>query len=148
MKKIIQFFFVLSTTFCFSQTTELEFDKMVESESKSAASTMNVQVNPNTQNYDVTYHELRFTVNPNNTPAAISGVVKTTFTALANMNTITFDMATELVVSSVTMNSANLLNGVLDILCNPHRYFYLRNRKLVLVVIWHLFLCKQGNLRQ
>jgi aminopeptidase N len=35
-------------------------------------------------------------------------VVKTTFTALANMNTITFDMATQLVVSSVTMNSINL----------------------------------------
>lgn len=108
MKKIIHFFFVLSVTLSFSQTTELEFEKMVESESKSAASTMNVQVNPNTQNYDVTYHELRFTVNPNNTPAAISGIVKTTFTALANMNSITFDMATQLVVSSVTMNSENL----------------------------------------
>ena len=108
MKKITQFFFVLSTTFCFSQSAESEFDKMVLSESKSAASKMNVQVNPNTQNYDITYHELRFTVNPNNSPAAISGVVKTTFTALANMNTITFDMATQLVVSSVTMNSINL----------------------------------------
>jgi aminopeptidase N len=108
MKKFIHFFFLLSVTFCFSQTTELEFEKMVESESKSAASTMNVQVNPNTQNYDVTYHELRFTVNPNNTTASISGIVKTTFTALANMNTITFDMATQLVVSSVTMNSVNL----------------------------------------
>ncbi len=108
MKKITQFFFVLSSFFCFSQSAESEFDKMVLSESKSAASTMNVQVNPNTQNYDITYHELRFTVNPNNSPAAISGVVKTTFTALANMNTITFDMATQLVVSSVTMNSINL----------------------------------------
>jgi aminopeptidase N len=108
MKKISYFFFILSIPFCFSQTKELEFDKMVESESKSAASTMNVQVNPNTQNYDVTYHELRFTVNPNNTTASISGIVKTTFTALANMNTITFDMATQLVVSSVTMNSVNL----------------------------------------
>jgi aminopeptidase N len=108
MKKIIYYIFVLTTTFCFSQTPESEFDKMVESESKSAASTMNVQVNPNTQNYDVTYHELRFTVNPNNTPAAISGVVKTTFTALSNMNSITFDMATQLAVSSVTMNTTNL----------------------------------------
>lgn len=108
MKKIIHFFFVFSVTFCFSQTTELEFEKMVASESKSAASTMNVQVNPNTQNYDITYHELRFTVNPNNTTASISGIVKTTFTALANMNSITFDMATQLVVSSVTMNSVNL----------------------------------------
>lgn len=77
---------------------------------KSASRTMNVQVNvnPNTQNYDITYHELRFTVNPNNTPGAISGVVSTTFTALSNMNSITFDMATELIVSAVTMNSSNL----------------------------------------
>lgn len=75
---------------------------------KSASATMNVLVNPNTQNYDVTYHELRFTVNPNNTTASISGVVKTTFTALANMSSITFDMATQLVVSSVTMNSTSL----------------------------------------
>ena len=96
------------TSFCFSQSTDSEFNGMVESEMKSASTIMNVQVNPNTQNYDVTYHELRFTANPNSTTASISGVVKTTFTALANMNTITFDMATELVVSSVTMNSTSL----------------------------------------
>lgn len=108
MKKSTQIFFVLLSSFCFSQSTDSEFNRMVESEMKSASSTLNVQVNPNTQNYDVTYHELRFTANPNSTTASISGVVKTTFTALANMNTITFDMATELVVSSVTMNSTSL----------------------------------------
>jgi len=108
MKKTTQIFFILLTSFCFSQSNDSEFNRMVESEMKSASSTLNVQVNPNTQNYDVTYHELRFTVNPNNTTASISGVVKTTFTALANMNAITFDMATQLVVSSVTMNSTNL----------------------------------------
>jgi aminopeptidase N len=108
MKKIAQIFFVLLTSFCFSQSVDAEFNKMVESEMKSASRTMNVQLNPNTQNYDVTYHELRFTVNPNSASASISGVVKTTFTALSNMNTITFDMATQLVVSSVTMNSTNL----------------------------------------
>ena len=75
---------------------------------KSASSTMEVQVNPNTQNYDITYHELRFTVNPNNIPTAINGVVKTTFTALANMNNIVFDMADELIVSSVTLNNVGL----------------------------------------
>lgn len=108
MKKITQIFFVLMTSFCFSQSDDSEFNRMVESEMKSASSTMEIQVNPNTLNYDVTYHELRFTVNPNNTTASISGVVSTTFTALANMSTITFDMATQLVVSSVTMNSTSL----------------------------------------
>lgn len=96
------------TSFCFSQSDDSEFNRMVESEMKSASNTMSLLVNPNTQNYDVTYHELRFTVNPNNVTASISGVVSTTFTALSNMNTIVFDMATQLVVSSVTMNSTSL----------------------------------------
>jgi len=108
MKKITQIFFVLMTSFCFSQSDDGEFNRMVESEMKSASNTMSIMVNPNTLNYDVTYHELRFTVNPNNTTASISGVVSTTFTALSNMNTIVFDMATQLVVSSVTMNSTSL----------------------------------------
>ena len=108
MKKITQIFFVLLTTACFSQTEDKEFSKMVESEMKAASSTLEVQVNPNTQNYDITYHELRFTVNPNTTTPYIEGIVKTTFTALSNMNTVTFDMATALTVSSVTMNSTNL----------------------------------------
>lgn len=108
MKKITQIFFVLVTTFCYSQSDESDFNRMVESEMKAVSSTLEVQVNPNTQNYDITYHELRFTVNPATTTPYISGVVKTTFTALSNMNTVTFDMATALAVSSVTMNSTNL----------------------------------------
>jgi aminopeptidase N len=106
MKKTTQIFFVLLTSFCFSQSTDSEFERMVESEMKSASRAMNVLVNPDTQNYDVTYHELNFTVNPSS--SAISGVVKTTFTALSNMNTVAFDMASQLVVSSVTMNSSSL----------------------------------------
>ncbi|SEQ16385.1 M1 family aminopeptidase [Flavobacterium urocaniciphilum] len=106
MKKITQIFFVLATTFCFSQSDDSDFNKMVESEMKAAKSTLEVQVNPNTLNYDVTYHELRVTINP--AASTISGVVTTTFTALSNMNTIVFDMATVLNVSSVTMNSTSL----------------------------------------
>ncbi|MFM7683509.1 MAG: M1 family aminopeptidase [Bacteroidota bacterium] len=108
MKKTTQILLLLLTSFSFSQSDDSEFNRMVESEMKASSSNLNVEVNPNTQNYDITYHELRFTVNPNTTTAYISGSVKTTFTALSNMNTITFDMATQLVVSSVTMNSVNL----------------------------------------
>lgn len=108
MKKITPILFSLCCMLSFSQSIQEEFSRMVEAEMKSAATTMNLQVNPNTQNYDITYHELRFTVDPNNATPYISGVVKTTFTALSNMSTVTFDMATALVVSSVTMNSANL----------------------------------------
>jgi aminopeptidase N len=92
----------------FSQSDTLDFDRMVEAEMKSASSVQNLRVNPNTLNYDVTHHELRFTVNPDTTTPFISGVVTTTFRALSNMTTVTFDMATALVVSSVTMNNTSL----------------------------------------
>lgn len=108
MKKNITYLFLFLTFFGFSQSESEEFNRMVESEMKSASSLQNLRVNTNTLNYDVTYHELRFTLNPDNTTPFISGVVKTTFTALTNMNSVTFDMATALVVSSVTMNSTNL----------------------------------------
>jgi aminopeptidase N len=108
MRKNITYLFLLLAFYGFSQSDSEEFDRMVESEMKSASSLQNLRVNTNTLNYDVTYHELRFTVDPDNTTPFISGVVKTTFTALTNMNSVTFDMATALVVSSVTMNSTNL----------------------------------------
>jgi aminopeptidase N len=108
IKLIIYYLFLFTGIFGFSQSESEEFNRMVESEMKSASSLQNLRVNTNTLNYDVTYHELRFTVDPDNTTPFISGVVKTTFTALANMNSVTFDMATALVVSSVTMNSSNL----------------------------------------
>ncbi len=108
MKKITLSLLLLFSVICFAQTDNSEFDRMVEAEMKSASSTQNLRVNPNTQNYDVTYHELRFTVDPDNTTPYINGIVKTTFTALSDMNVVTFDMATALVVSSVTMNSTNL----------------------------------------
>ncbi|UPT71836.1 MAG: T9SS type A sorting domain-containing protein [Flavobacterium sp. JAD_PAG50586_2] len=75
---------------------------------KSAAQLMNIEVNPNTANYDITYHKLEFTVNPAAATRFISGKVTTTFTALSNMNTITFDLANELTVSSVKKGAANL----------------------------------------
>ena len=108
MKKITLSLLILFGVIGFAQTDNSEFDRMVEAEMKSASSVQNLRVNPNTQNYDVTYHELRFTVDPNNTTPYINGVVETTFTALSDMDVVTFDMATALVVSSVTMNSSNL----------------------------------------
>lgn len=102
MKTIYLLFLVFTIQIVFAQEEE-ELCKIVHSESNAASKMMNVTQNVNTQNYDVTYHELRFTVNP--AVYTISGVVKTTFKALNPMNTVTFDMATALVVSSVTMNN-------------------------------------------
>lgn len=108
MRKITFSFILLIGIIGFAQTSDSEFERMVEAEMKSVSSIQNLRVNPNTLNYDVTYHELRFTVDPNVTNPYINGIVKTTFTALSDINAVTFDMATELTVSSVTMNSASL----------------------------------------
>jgi len=71
-------------------------------EKKQASMKMNLTVNPNTQNYDVTYQKLEFTVDP--TKYFISGTVSTTFKALTDLSTITFDLTNQLTVSMVTQN--------------------------------------------
>lgn len=105
MKTIYFLLLLISGQFVMGQEDE-ELCRMVLSEQNAAAKMMNFTQNVNTQNYDVTYHELRFTVNP--AVNSISGVVKTTFKALSPMNTVVFDMATALVVSSVTMNGTGV----------------------------------------
>ena len=108
MQKITFSFILLIGIIGFAQTSDSDFERMVEAEMKSVSSIQNLRVNPNTLNYDVTYHELRFSVDPNVTNPYINGIVKTTFTALSDINAVTFDMATALTVSSVTMNSTSL----------------------------------------
>jgi aminopeptidase N len=108
MRKITYSFILLIGIMGYAQTSDSEFERMVEAEMKSVSSIQNLRVNPNTLNYDVTYHELRFSVDPSVTNPYINGIVKTTFKALSDIDAVTFDMATELTVSSVTMNSASL----------------------------------------
>lgn len=106
MKKTYLLLLLFSITFVFAQNDDSEFKKMVNAEMRSASNLMSVQVNPNTQNYDVTYHRLDFTVDP--AVYFITGKVTTSYTALANMTTVTFDLANELTVSSVKKNNVNL----------------------------------------
>ena len=106
MKKKYLTLLLISSLFSFAQTEQYDFENMVEAEMKSAASIQNFQVNPNTQNYDITYHELRFTVNP--AVYNIVGQVTTTFTALEDMNSIIFDLTDVLTVNSVMMGATSL----------------------------------------
>lgn len=125
MKKITFYLFLLSGIIGFSQTDETEFERMVEAEMKSASTLQTLAVNPNTENYDITYHELRFTVDP--TDNFITGQVTSTFKALSNMTSVVFDLTNELTVSSVTLagnplsflqNSANELEITLPTTLN------------------------------
>ena len=101
MKNIILFFVAI---FALSATAQeiKAFDQMVEAEMKAASRTMNLAVNPNTLNYDITYHRLDFTVNP--AVASITGKVTTIYTAVADMSTITFDMFNALTATSAKVN--------------------------------------------
>ena len=89
-----------------SKTTAQEILKISEAEAKSAASKIHFRANPNTSNYDITYHKLEFTVDP--AAANIAGKVTTTFTALENLSTITFDLDDNMTVTSVTENENSL----------------------------------------
>lgn len=104
MKKIYAILMVFATSFSFAQADDTS--SIAEAEMKAAQSVASMAVNPNTQNYDVTYHKLEFTVDP--ASYYIEGKVTTTFTALSNMSTVTFDLNNQLDVAAVAMNDASL----------------------------------------
>jgi aminopeptidase N len=90
----------------FSQVVQSNIEMIANKEKKSALRTINALPNPNTANYDVTYHKLELNVDP--AVQTISGKVTTNYTALSNINTITFDLVSAMVVSSVKQNNLAL----------------------------------------
>ena len=106
MNKFFLFILFVIGSIGYSQITKNTLQDIAVLEQKMASKKMNLRVNPNTQNYDITYHELRFSVDPAN--YYISGVVTTTFTALSDLSTITFDLTNKLTVSSVTKEGTTL----------------------------------------
>lgn len=106
MKKIYFILFLFNISMLFAQEDILEIEKIAESEMKSASRMMEFHANPNTANYDVTYQKLEFTVDP--AVYFITGKVTTTFKALSDMTTVTFDLTNELTVSSVKIGVTNL----------------------------------------
>jgi len=92
MKKLLLIFTLLFCINSFSQEDYIKDIKDIsEAEMKSSSQLLTFESNPNTANYDVTYQKLEFTIDPN--VYFISGNVTTNFTALSNMNTITFDLS-------------------------------------------------------
>lgn len=106
MKKTYLLLSLFSLALSFGQKQQETINEIATMEMKSAQKTMSVTVNPNTLNYDVTYHKLEFSVDPELN--FITGKVTTTYTALDNMNSVTFDLVNDLVVSSVKQNNQNL----------------------------------------
>lgn len=106
MKKTILILLLAFSTPFFAQTNTHTIHSIAEAEMKSASATMNFSANPNTLNYDVTYHKLEFTVNPS--VYFINGKVTTTFKALSPMTSVVFDLTNNLTVSSVKQNNTSI----------------------------------------
>jgi aminopeptidase N len=108
MKKSYLLLLLFAFNFVLAQTKNDEFDQLVAAEMRSSSANVSeLAVNPNTLNYDITYHKLEFTINPN-VSKFISGKVTTTYTAVSNMNAITFDLSNDLTVSEVKQGTTSL----------------------------------------
>ena len=88
------------------QTLDREFENLVDAEKKSAHNRMTFVTNPNTYNYDITYHRLRLTVDP--ADQYISGEVTTKYIAKEDLSTVTFDLSDALDVTSVKQRGIDL----------------------------------------
>lgn len=99
MRKLALLLALFSIFLATAQNQTAPNHQIAEAERKSATNLVNFSANANTANYDVTYHRLRFTVNPAN--LFITGNVTTHYIAKAALNSITFDLTDELTVSSV-----------------------------------------------
>lgn len=106
MKKTFLIIILTFFNISFAQNYTDTIHRIAEAEMKSASATMNLAVNPNTLNYDITYQKLEFTVNP--AVYFINGKVTTTFEALSSMSTVTFDLTNNLTVSSVKQNNSSV----------------------------------------
>ena len=106
MRNIIVAFLFFYSISAKAQDSISEICKIANSERRSAERQMNLEINSNTQNYDITYHKLEFNVDP--AVYFVSGKITTTYTALANMTTLTFDLSNALTVSSVKINNISL----------------------------------------
>ena len=108
MKKIT-YLFLLIPFLSLAQEEIMSTEKIAEAEMKSASKKMTLAVNSNTQNYDITYSKLEFTIDP--AVYTIVGKVSTTFKALSDMSTVTFDLyrttTNPFTISSVKINGAN-----------------------------------------
>lgn len=107
---MIKHFTLLALSFLYLSpllAQDLDTEQIAEAEMKAANATASLAANQNTANYDIVHHILEFEVDP--ATQFISGTVTTDYIALQDMETITFDLNNQLIVSNVTQNGTTLL---------------------------------------
>ena len=102
--------FVFILIFVFQQVLAQDIDSAgpICAANKTTNWNQSLIINPNTSNYDITYHRLEWTINPNVTTTSIAGVVTTYWKAKSPMNTVTFDLKDNMSVSQVRQRTTNL----------------------------------------
>ncbi|MPS72916.1 MAG: T9SS type A sorting domain-containing protein [Chryseobacterium sp.] len=108
MKQLYVFLIVfLTIDTVFGQFGNVDRKGLIESEMKAASrSALDVNVNPNTLNYDLQYVRLELDLDP--TQQYVSGIMTSHFKMLANSPDIYFDLANNLTVSNVKYHGQNL----------------------------------------
>ncbi len=106
IKSVTTAFLLFSSALIFAQQSENRIEKIADRERLAFHRAAAVLPNPHTANYDVTYHKLEITVNP--AVHTVFGKVTTTYTAVSNMNSIVFDLVSQMAVSSVKQNNVSL----------------------------------------
>ncbi len=104
MKTLVLPFLFLTSLFTFSQNFQSE--NISEAEAKAATGWFGQSVNMNTGNYDLKYHRLELTVNPQQ--PFISGTITSHFIAKENLNTVTFELVDNMIVSQVMQRGTPL----------------------------------------
>jgi aminopeptidase N len=99
MKKLLLLTFLFFPLFISAQESDSDLPSIIESETKSALNSIQGSRNLNTGNYDLKYHRLEWTVDPN--VAFISGDVTSHFVAKENLNEVIFDLSGNMVVSEI-----------------------------------------------
>lgn len=103
----------LSVNFVFGQFQNIDKKQLIEAEKNRASrGTLDVNVNPNTLNYDLTYVRLELDLDPNQ--QYVSGTVTSHFKMVQNSNDIYFDLADNLTVSNVKYHGQDLTFQQLD----------------------------------
>lgn len=109
MKKITLISILFFLTITHAQKFKSDFSTIVESETKSALkriqSTENRNIN--TVNYDIKYHRIELTIDPN--VADMSGAVTTYFVAKQNLSQIIFELTSNMTVTDVKQRGISLL---------------------------------------
>ncbi|MBE9489241.1 MAG: T9SS type A sorting domain-containing protein [Bacteroidetes bacterium] len=98
--------FLLLSVLINAQDFQKDFDAIIESEARTTSQLLNFRININTENYDLKYHRLELTVNPN--VASISGDITSHFEAKESMTEITFDLKNNMIVSQVMQRGSSL----------------------------------------